>query len=370
VLVSPVRIAFVHFPGRVARLEAARAGDAPSEFLFGAVELERRGHETFHYEVDPARPVSRVASLIDRGAGLGYLPPHASGAVLAGTRALLPQLRTVDVVVATTTATSVALAMWHRMGLLKRPLVGIVAGLVNHEWRRSRRWTTTMLLLRQQSVLYGEGELAELLGRAPRLAGRVHVDCFGVDTAFWTPAEVERAVDVVAIGNDGHRDWATLLAAAPHTPAHIRILTRHPRPDSLPPNVSWEKADWHGQVLSDDEVRELYRHAAVVVVPVRDVPQPSGQSVTLQAMACARPVVLSRTRGLWAPATLHDGDDVVFVPPGEPQTLAEAITELLVDPERAARIGAAARRNVESNAAVEEYASRLERVCKIAIDGG
>lgn len=362
-----MRIAFVHFPGRIARLDAARAGGAPSEFLFGAVELERRGHETFHYEVDPARLVSRIATLIDRGAGLGHLPPHLSGAVLAGTRALLPQLRVADVVVATTTGTSVSLAVWHRMGLLRRPLVGIVAGLVNHEWRPIRRWTTTLLLLRQESVLYGEGELPELLDRAPRLAGRVHVDCFGVDAAFWTPADVERAEEVVAIGNDGHRDWTTLLAAAPHIPARIRVLTRHPRPESLPPNVSWDDADWRRQVLSDHEVRELYRRAAVVVVPVRDVPQPSGQSVTLQAMACGRPVVLSRTRGLWKPETLHDGKDVIFVPPGEPTALANAVRGLLADPERAAGIGAAARRNVEAGATVEDFASRLERVCRIAI---
>jgi glycosyltransferase involved in cell wall biosynthesis len=365
-----MRIAFVHYPGRIARLEAAQVGEAPTEFLFGAVELERQGHETFHFEVDPAVPARRVGRLVDRGAGRGYLPPHLGGAVLSGTRALLPRLRTVDVVVATTTGTSVALATWHRLGLLRRPLVGIVAGLVNHRWRPIRRRTTTALLRRQHSILYGAGELAELLDRAPSLSGRVHVNCFGVDHEYWTPADAGRSNEVVAIGNDGNRDWTTLLAAAPQIPVRVRVLTRHPRPESLPPNVTWDEADWHRQVLSDQEVREIYRRAAVVVVPVRDVPQPSGQSVTLQAMACGRPVVLSRTRGLWAPETVHDGDDIVLVPPGDAEALAGAIRRLLQDRERAERIGVAARRNVEAGGSIADYAARLERICRVAIDAG
>src|SRR6266508_4327598 len=106
-----MRIAFVHFPGRLSRLAAACAGTGPTEFLFGTVELERMGHGVEHYEVDPDAQVSRVARrLVDRNAGLGRLPPHLSAAALAGTRAHLSRLREADVVVATTTGTSMALA--------------------------------------------------------------------------------------------------------------------------------------------------------------------------------------------------------------------------------------------------------------------
>src|SRR3954451_9286040 len=111
-----MKIAFVHFPGRIARLEAARAGgragEAPTEFLFGAVELERAGHDIHHFEVDPGAPASRIAlRVVDANAGRGHLPPHLQAAVLSGTKSLLPALRTADVVVATTTATAIALAV-------------------------------------------------------------------------------------------------------------------------------------------------------------------------------------------------------------------------------------------------------------------
>lgn len=362
-----MRIAFVHFPGRLARLAEARAGDAPTEFLFGAVELERAGHEVTHHEVDPSAPVGRLAArAIDRQAGLGRLPPHLSAAALGATRRLLPALGEAEVVVATTTGTTMALAVWRRARLLRRPLVGIVAGLLNRPWSGLRRRTTLPLLRTAHPLLYGPGELDGLLALEPRLAGRLRVNPFAVDTGFWSPAPAPAGGTVVAIGNDGHRDWETLVRAAAAIPAPVRILTGHPRPAALPPNVSWEDADWHRRVLTDPQVRELYRTAAAVVVPVEDVPQPSGQSVTLQASACARPVVLSRTRGLWD-ESLRDGEHVAFVPPGDPEALAAAVTGLLGAPDRAERIGRAARAHVEETATVTGYAMRLLETCRAAV---
>jgi glycosyltransferase involved in cell wall biosynthesis len=363
-----VRIAFVHFPGRLARLDAARAGDGPTEFLFGAVELERAGHDVRHYEIDPDAPAGGLEQrFVDRQAGLERLPPHLSATVLRATRRLLPELRDADVVLATTTGTAVALAAWRRARRLPTPLVGIVAGLLNRPWGRLRRATTLPLLRSMHAMLYGPGEAPGLLALDPSLAARVHVNPFGVDTSFWTPTEGESGGGgVLAIGNDGHRDWETLVRAAPAIASEIRILTKHARPDDLPENLRWEPADWHRALLADTEVRSAFRSAAVVVVPVKDVPQPSGQSVTLQASACGRPVVLSRTRGLWDPGGLRDGENVLLVPAGDPAALGDAVTRVLSDPALGERLGRAARAGVEATASVEAYAERMLAICELA----
>jgi hypothetical protein len=362
-----MRIAFVHYPGRLARLAAARDGLAPTEFLFGAIELERAGHEIEHYELDPRAPVNRLAlRLVDGSAGRGLLPPHLAAAPLRDARRVAPELRRADVVVATTTGTAMALAAWRVAGVLRRPLVGIVAGLVNDPWRPLRRTTTLLLLRRMHAVVYGEGELQELVARAPRLAGRLHANPFGVDLRFWTGDGGPAEEYVLGIGNDGHRDWATLVRAAPDVPAPVRVFTSHRPPATLPANVTWADADWHRQVLSDAEVRDLYRGAAAVVVPVRDVPQPTGQSVTLQAMACGRAVVLSHTRGLWAPASIRDGENVLLVPPGDPPALAGAVRSLLDDRARASALGAAGRAHVEREATIGGFADRLLTICRHA----
>lgn len=362
-----MRIAFVHYPGRIARLEAARSGQAPTEFLFGSIELERRGLAVEHFELDPQQAAPGWPRAIDELVGRGFLPPHLSASGLAQTRRLLSPLACFDVVVATTMGTSMPLAVWKRAGLLRPPLVGIVSGLADPAHGRLRRRLGAWLLGAMQAVLYGEAEAGRLRDLGRSLRSRVHVNQFGVDTRFWTPGEARPREYVLAIGNDGRRDYDTLLAAASTVRAPIRILTLREPPPRLPGNVSWEPADWYRQVLSDAEVRDLYRRALVVVVPLRDSLQPSGQSVTLQAMACGAPVVLTETKGLWSRATIRHGVNVWLVPPGDPVALARAIDGLLRSPSKAARLGAAGRKSVCSSATVEQYAQRLLDICRLAV---
>jgi glycosyltransferase involved in cell wall biosynthesis len=101
---------------------------------------------------------------------------------------------------------------------------------------------------------------------------------------------------------------------------------------------------------------------------VKDVPQPSGQSVTLQAMACARPVVLSRTKGLWSSSELSDGENISFVPPADPDALGSAVRRLLDNRERAEGLGRAGREEVEGSATVSAYAERLLEICRRAVE--
>jgi glycosyltransferase involved in cell wall biosynthesis len=64
-----------------------------------------------------------------------------------------------------------------------------------------------------------------------------------------------------------------------------------------------------------------------------------------QAMAAGRPVVTADTPGIRE--VLTDGEDCVLVPAGDPHALAGALIDLAADPERRARLGAAARRRYE-----------------------
>jgi glycosyltransferase involved in cell wall biosynthesis len=97
------------------------------------------------------------------------------------------------------------------------------------------------------------------------------------------------------------------------------------------------------QPLDDIGLRRLSRQASVVVVTLKDVFQPTGYSVCLQAMACGRPVVLSDIRGLWSPGLYVDGKHLRLVPPADPEAMAGAVNQLLENPEIARRIGENAR---------------------------
>ena len=101
--------------------------------------------------------------------------------------------------------------------------------------------------------------------------------------------------------------------------------------------------------MSDDDIRRLYNRARAVIVPLKDVYQPSGYSVTLQAMSCGRPVVLTKTRGLWAAEHFIDGENCLLVSPGNAAALGAAIGRLTADENLRTRIGVAARETVLRN---------------------
>ena len=72
------------------------------------------------------------------------------------------------------------------------------------------------------------------------------------------------------------------------------------------------------------KIRELYQDAFAVVVPLKDVFQPSGYSVTLQAMACGK-LVLTKTKGLWAPKIFKNLKNCILVSPGKPKEIEDSI---------------------------------------------
>jgi glycosyltransferase involved in cell wall biosynthesis len=138
-------------------------------------------------------------------------------------------------------------------------------------------------------------------------------------------------------------------------------------PDPLPSNVTHHRGSWHGTELSDERIRALYQRAAVVVVPLRESNQPSGQSVTLQAMACGCPVVLTNTEGLWSRSQMIDGENVLLVPPGGRTELAASVNRLLGDRELSARIGRAGREGAEAFGSIEGFAARMASGCAAAV---
>ena len=72
-----------------------------------------------------------------------------------------------------------------------------------------------------------------------------------------------------------------------------------------------------------------------------------GMPVTvLEAMAAGKPVVATDIRG--CREEVVDGVTGLLVPPGDPRSLAKAITALLVDPDRARKLGEEGRRRVEA----------------------
>jgi len=338
------------YPGesRRQRLDALDSGTVPREFFYGYLALRDAGYDCAIADTrtDPVGAVNRLLLRFEilRSMAANFGVSRQRVEALAGAFAES------DVAISFTDGFSIGMGLWARRLAPRARLVGGFHGLADSV-DRAKPWAQPIVRRQIERGLagldhlffFGEPDRLRTLEMYPSIdPASTSVFPFGIDTDFWTPA-LDGADDpvVFAAGSDPQRDYAT-LAAAP-TRADLRILTRLDVPPRATGHVELIRGSWHNAAVTDMALRELYRRARVVTVPLRDVWQPSGYSVTLQAMACGKPVVLSGIRGLWDPGVLKSGHDCIIVPPGDPAALGAAIDALMADEALRTRIGAAAR---------------------------
>jgi glycosyltransferase involved in cell wall biosynthesis len=105
----------------------------------------------------------------------------------------------------------------------------------------------------------------------------------------------------------------------------------------------------------------LFSRAAVVVLPYR---QASQSGVVPVAYAFAKPVVATTVGGL--PEVVDDGVTGLLVPPGDVESLADAIARLLLDEDLRHRLGANGRKKFERTLSVEAAAEKTLDVYRLA----
>jgi glycosyltransferase involved in cell wall biosynthesis len=180
----------------------------------------------------------------------------------------------------------------------------------------------------------------------------------------FAPGTKPSDVDVVSVGADPHRDFELLLRVAESMPASSfelvvasdRIRTLGP----LPSNVRVESD------LPFDQMRDRLERARVIALPVLENSYSGATTVLLQAMALAKPVVVTRTAAIASGYGLEDAGNVRFVQPGEQAELARAVGDLLGDRAAAGALGAAARSTVEAELSWDRYVDRLDRLLRDA----
>ena len=116
--------------------------------------------------------------------------------------------------------------------------------------------------------------------------------------------------------------------------------------------------------LDREAVHELYRRAAVLVVP-SVWPEPYGM-VGPEAMSYGVPVIGSRVGGI--PDWLADGETGILVDPRDVTELARSIDAILRDPALAQRLGARGREVAEERFTFDRHITELLQVFRKAIE--
>src|SRR5215211_359699 len=88
-------------------------------------------------------------------------------------------------------------------------------------------------------------------------------------------------------------------------------------------------------------------------------------TVILEAMASARPVVSTRLAGI--PELVVDGQTGILTPPGDSTALAQALEQLLRDPELRLRFGDAGRARIEQHFRIEQTVAPLMEMLQDAV---
>lgn len=300
----------------------------------------------------PLPPVARIANKLSLF--LGGLPVGMilSFMMASGWR----RLATADFVIATTNGLGLSLAVAKALGLVKARVVLLVMGLLPKKPSLIQRLLFPPLLRRLRLVTISRGEQRALRKQLP--SQRIYYVPFGVDHNYWTPHDRGRGNYALAIGNDANRDWATLIRAWEPDFPQLKIITSMPVP-SAPPNVEVIRGDWRTSILTDAQIRTLYRGARFVVVPVRDTLQPSGQSSCLQAMSCGCPVIMSRIEGLWDADLMRHETNVLLVEPHSAPDMSAAVRTLMEDPDLCERMALEARKLIVGHFNTDIMAAEL-----------
>lgn len=348
---APMKIITFDKGGRDQRVAQVAKGTAPRDFFYGTLDLTELGHDV--ERIPSGTPYGGLwgscrqlaETLHSRITGLGLRPHRA--------RQLKCRLQAVEVAISFTDGFSLSLGhAYHSESRGMATLVGFFhrlcdiednAGRFCQAWvRRCIRRAVHRL---DRLVFFGPADREEAIVRYAIPREKTSIFIHGFDTDFWEPTGEPEEDFYFSPGQDPHRDFQLLADCGVDLPLHIHTsLPVRVKPGDK--NIKLSQGSYYESSLTDAGLRSVYCRSRAVVVPLQNVLQPSGYSVTMQAMACGKPVVLTRNRGLWAPEYLVDGENCILVSPGNSAALATALRRLEGDAGLRTRMGEAARETV------------------------
>ena len=166
-------------------------------------------------------------------------------------------------------------------------------------------------------IFLGKGEYDLALSNYPIFVKKSHILPFMVDDKFWSKnlnLNFATKSGILFIGNDGHRDYELLVEIAKRLKNYqFTFVTKKFMFEKLDlSNVKVFDGSWGNELLTDEELRDLYKKSKITIIPVKKTTQPSGQSVTLQSMCTGTPVIISDFQGLWDKIDIVNNQNIII----------------------------------------------------------
>ena len=185
-------------------------------------------------------------------------------------------------------------------------------------------------------IFIGKSEYEYAKENNRKFERKFHYIPFSVDFNFWNTSNLPKKNDdyVLFIGNDGYRDFDKVIKIAKNLQnVNFCFVTNQiKKEDRLPSNVKLIEGHWNYEILSDEELKEIYNNAILTIIPLKDSLQPSGQSVALQSMSSGTPVMISKTSGFWDFDHFTNLENIVFIEDNSVKNWCMQINSLIKDP--------------------------------------
>lgn len=254
------------------------------------------------------------------------------------------RLRKSDLLFAINDGLSFGLLFFKSINRLDNKIIVLIQGLHDrHKYFKNNKYLVSFyknLLIEAEIVLtlsqYERNLLIKLFKVNPK---KVKVFYFGVDLNYWsknkTVTKTKQKDFVLTLGNDMHRDYQLLLN---HYSLNIPLkfitkILKEEQLNQVKKNLRFENY----QRVSNQKLRQFYAQAKFIIVPLKNTLATSGLSVTLQAMAMGKPVLLAEAPAL--KELFKDRYHVLYYKMGCPKSFKQKITELNNNQELRNRLG-------------------------------
>ncbi|NBV86959.1 MAG: glycosyltransferase [Verrucomicrobia bacterium] len=276
--------------------------------------------------------------------------------------------RNAGAIVAVHEVSALLLLAFKRLGMRMPPLILINLALLHRKNCAGIRLRIWRLLLGGAdaivSLVEAQGDgIAKIFGVSP---SRCHFLPMPVDSAFFKSAKpvVEREF-CLAVGTNDGKDFETLLEALP-LGMKLVIVTDGFNAAKIRAHRCFGAGIQVLETVPALELRELYRQARLVVIPLAETGHGSGHTVFVENLALGKILIVSASRGMRG--YLRDGYNAVAVPVGDAEALRAALQSVALNPGRFAGMRERAVREALARFDVMEFARGLLAVWDL-VDG-
>ena len=240
--------------------------------------------------------------------------------------------------------------------------------MLKEEDLNSKNYLKNFILNRAYSlvnnfIFLGEGE-SNLAKQFYKSDEKIKFIPFYVDESFWENKFNHERDGILFVGNDSNREFKKVVELANYFKnINFTVISKQiSMADFTGENVRFISGSWGNQKITDSELREIYCKSKLVIIPLVESYQPSGQSVTLQAMASKTPVLISSTKGFWDKENFTDYENIFFNFENTLESWKNKITELYDDENLLSKVSDNSLKTIQKKYTKEYFEKQLGEI--------